>query len=79
VRGFEPESALVPGPLGTEHFLPLARQAALALKSGGLLLLECGAAQARMLEEQLRGLRPWRELRVLQDAAGLDRLLLAEK
>ncbi len=82
VRDFEPKSALVPeendGAAGTEDAVQILAEAARLLAPGGVLLMEMGCAQGRELLQALPGsLR--RGGRVLRDAAGLDRLLVAVK
>lgn len=76
VRGYEPRGALMPGPLGLEHAEALAAVAGPALREGGLLLMEMGWDQG----DAVRGIfsaRGWRELRVIKDMEGRDRLLAA--
>src|SRR5262249_53530134 len=79
VRDFEPRSALVAGPRGTEVVERLALEAFERLKPGGWLLVEISPmieAAARQLISQHGGyeLGP-----TLKDAAGLPRILQAKK
>jgi release factor glutamine methyltransferase len=82
VRAFEPKSALVPeendNAAGTEDAFQILREAARLLVPGGVLLMEMGCGQGPELLHALPGaLRAG--ARVLRDAAGLDRLLVAVK
>ncbi len=80
VRVFEPKSALVPegndNAAGTEDALRIMAEAARLLVPGGVLFMEMGCGQGpellHALPEPLRA-----GARVLRDAAGLDRLLVA--
>ncbi len=81
VRDFEPKTALVPPVLqadGLEHGRILIREAARALRPGGMLLLECAHTQGDALLQRLAA-RPgtWAESCVLTDLAGLPRILRA--
>ncbi|MEF2145003.1 MAG: peptide chain release factor N(5)-glutamine methyltransferase [Desulfovibrionaceae bacterium] len=80
VADFEPRLALESGRRGLAHAAALAPRAAEALRAGGILLLEMGCTQGMDMqgifsEPSLR----FEEVRVLQDLAGLDRVLLARK
>lgn len=55
--------------------LPIAHQ---ALRAGGLLIMEMGWTQGEVLLRQARSFT-WKTLRVVQDLAGLDRILFAQK
>ena len=79
VRAFEPATALVAGPDGTEHLLGLLVLGAEALRPGGLLLLELGQSQGQSLLEAASARPAWSESRILKDLAGRDRLLLARR
>ncbi len=88
VRHFEPKGALVPGPRqldaarqpdGTEDLRRIAELAGKALKHGGLLLMEMGCGQGAAMREALQEMPIWDEVRVLQDLAGLDRVLSAKR
>lgn len=83
VADFEPRSALVSGGEqgdGLDHVRGLAPRAADALRPGGTLLVEIGWQQgetgAALLGNPALGLC---DVRVLQDLAGLDRILAARK
>lgn len=80
VADFEPRTALVAGPRGDECFGPLVEQAMTALKPGGHLLLETGAAQTERLAEAIRSrFGQWTDIRVLKDYAGLNRYVQARR
>ncbi|MDL2271466.1 peptide chain release factor N(5)-glutamine methyltransferase [Desulfovibrio sp. OttesenSCG-928-I05] len=78
VRLFEPKSALVPGPDGTELARCVAQEAARVLAPGGLLLMEMGwnqgEAYSALLPSQI-----WRDVTVHSDLAGHDRVLEARR
>lgn len=83
VAGFEPREALLSGDArgdGLEHVRGLAPRAAAALRPGGLLLVEIGwlqgAAGVEVLRDPALGLK---DVRVLRDLAGLDRVLAARR
>jgi release factor glutamine methyltransferase len=76
VRDFEPRSALVPGPTGTEANLRLLETAPEHVQEGAMLALEMGATQANDLRAAARRLFPAAQVSVKKDLAGLDRLLV---
>lgn len=80
VRDFEPRQALVPlqdeGRTGLESIGAVLRSAAVALKPGGLLLMELGCTQGPAALH-LAAAPCWQEPRILPDLAGLDRVLVA--
>jgi release factor glutamine methyltransferase len=76
VSAYEPRSALVAGPLGTELSARLLGQAQSRLLPGGALFLEVdGAEQARALSELAQTIWPTAHIAVHRDAAGTDRAL----
>lgn len=79
VRDYEPRVALDGGPDGMALYRHLVPAAAEALKSGGLLALEIGADQAGAVRELLESVPGWRQIDLLQDYAGHDRIVLATK
>ncbi|MDL2314309.1 peptide chain release factor N(5)-glutamine methyltransferase [Desulfovibrio sp. OttesenSCG-928-C14] len=79
LRLYEPKSALVPGPEGTEDLRAICLQAAICLRSGGILLMELGAAQGQAMASFAQASPDWMEPAVLQDLAGLDRVLFCRK
>ena len=79
VRVFEPRMALVGGEQGTEFHERLLRESREFLVPGGLLIMEMGAGQAatvRQLAEQTGG---YTALRVIEDAAGIERVVMAQR
>lgn len=77
VREFEPRLALDGGPDGLAVYRRLIPMAAAALRPGGLLALEIGACQGKSLVGMLQAGGAWGAVRVEQDYAGHDRVLLA--
>lgn len=76
VRGYEPKSALVPGPQGLEHAQALAEKAGLALRSGGLFLLEIGWQQADDVRRIFMGQKGlWRDITILRDLSDAYRVV----
>lgn len=76
IRDYEPRSALVAGPLGTEIIERLLAQAPPRLKRPGVLLTELGWDQGPRLRQVAEGAFPRATVEVRQDLAGLDRVLL---
>jgi release factor glutamine methyltransferase len=78
VRDHEPEIALYGGEEGYEFYADLITQAAVHLKSGGILVLELG-------HNSLPAVRPlldssqWANVSVTNDLAGIPRVLAAER
>lgn len=78
VRGFEPREALVSAEQGLWHLRGLLPVATHALKPGGVLLCELGCGQgAAALELTAQARLDLANLEILQDYAGLDRILKA--
>jgi release factor glutamine methyltransferase len=78
VRDHEPELALYGGHEGYELYAPLIVQAADALKSGGLLVLELGHNSLRAVQPLLGGPH-WTNVSLTNDLAGLPRVIAAER
>ena len=79
VREFEPRSALVGGPTGTEYHERLLGESAEFLAPGGTLIMEIGQGQlpaVRKLAEQAGRYEP---LRVVKDEAGIDRVVILQR
>ena len=72
----EPHTALFAGPTGLDIYQRLIPQARNALVPAGLLALEFGYAQRDPLAELLKG---WRNVRFLDDYAGIPRIALATR
>jgi release factor glutamine methyltransferase len=76
VRDYEPVGrALAAGPDGLAAIRRLLRQAPARLRPGGVILLEIGATQGAAASELARRHFPDADIRVLQDLAGLDRVV----
>jgi release factor glutamine methyltransferase len=79
VRLFEPRMALIGGTEGTEFHERLFQDAKEILVPGGSLVMEIGQGQAaalRRIAEQVGGYAP---LQVLDDAAGIERVVIAQR
>lgn len=77
VRDWEPGSALFAGSDGLEVLRPLVRGAPDVLRSEGLLALEIGMDQARLVTNLIRETEAFADPTVRRDLAGRDRILLA--
>lgn len=80
VAEFEPKSALVPpheSPDGLEHLFAILFKAERLLVPGGLLLMEMGCTQGNALLQKTASSPAWRACNVIQDLAGLPRVLHA--
>lgn len=76
VREWEPTKALISGPTGLECYEVILAQAPQWLNEGGSIVLELGASQGRALVEMAQG-AGFEDVRLEQDLAGLDRVLVA--
>jgi len=77
VKDYEPKTALLAGPKGTEIFQRLLPQAHARLNNGGLILCELSP----MIAEAVISLYEepqWKNIRLLKDLAGLHRIVTAE-
>lgn len=74
VVGHEPHGALFAGEDGLEVYRRLIPQARVALKPHGLLAMEFGFGQREALRELLAG---WKDVRFVDDYAGIPRVVLA--
>jgi release factor glutamine methyltransferase len=79
VRDWEPATALFAGVGGLDVIRRLVPQAAQALKPGGLLALEIGAAQGAAVRGIIEDTNAFGAPRVRPDLAGRDRFVLAER
>lgn len=75
VAQYEPRLALDGGPDGTLLIQQLLSQAPAYLRPGGALLLEIGSDQGFLVADMARQAFPSADVNVLQDFAGLDRLV----
>jgi release factor glutamine methyltransferase len=78
VKGFEPASALTPGPTGDEALRKIIAGAPAWLSAGGLLALETGIAQHVSLSAMLRE-AGFQNVESRRDLTGRDRFLLATR
>jgi len=77
VRDFEPEMALIAGPEGTEIAEAIIKQAPTYLKHGGVLIMEMGMGQARVLSSIVAKTGNYRQPEIVKDLAGIERVLVA--
>jgi len=77
VLAWEPGTALFAGPDGLDVVRRIVAGAPARLREGGLLALEVGASQARVVEGLLEGAGGWQEVTVRADLAGRERIVLA--
>lgn len=75
----EPHEALFAGPDGLLWYLELIRQAAPLVRQAGMFAAEIGAEQARAVSDLARATGVFRDIRVVKDYAGLDRVVVAER
>jgi len=76
VRKFEPRGAVFAGPTGLEVIERLVPQAERRLRSGGWLVMEMSGTIAGGVRELLGG---WRDVKVIKDLQGIDRVAAARK
>jgi release factor glutamine methyltransferase len=76
---WEPALALDGGHDGLMYIDPLIEQAERVLKPEGMLMLEIGAEQGHAVLDIFEHRRGWKEYHVLQDLAGLPRIIKAKK
>ncbi len=79
VRDYEPQAALLAGPAGTDVALRIVADAPAYLRPGGLLIMEMGIGQADALQRAIADIGQCRNIAVLQDLAGIDRVIVAER
>ena len=77
VREYEPELALDGGKDGLIFYRRLAKEAGAHLTSGGFVLFEIGCEQGAAVSELLLE-NGYRNIRIIKDYAGLDRVVCAE-
>jgi release factor glutamine methyltransferase len=76
VKLFEPKSALLAGPAGTEALEKIIANAPCYLKPGGHLLLEIGQGQRRAVSRFLAA-ADLREMECLRDYQNIERVVVA--
>jgi release factor glutamine methyltransferase len=79
VRDFEPKTALIAGPEGTEIHERIISAAPDYLKRYGALILEMGLGQSAQLVALMRESGRYKPPEVLKDLAGIERVIVAEK
>ena len=79
VRVYEPRLALIAGQKGTELHERLLHDSREHLVPGGLLVMEIGQGQAAALRQFAEQLGGYAALRVIEDAAGVDRVVTAQR
>jgi release factor glutamine methyltransferase len=78
VRDHEPAVALFGGEAGTELYAPLIAQAAMLLRTGGILVLELGHNSAEHVS-RLLGAPEWTSVCTTNDLAGIPRVASAAR
>lgn len=79
VRDYEPETALIAGPKGTEVHKRIILEAPNFLQKNGSLIMEMGIDQSEALIKLFAATRVYAEPLVLKDLAGIDRVIVASK
>lgn len=79
VRVFEPRMALVGGKSGTELHERLLHESVEFLAPGGLLVMEIGIGQAQMIRQLAGQIGGYAALRIIEDAAGIERVIVAQR
>ncbi|MFO0706263.1 MAG: peptide chain release factor N(5)-glutamine methyltransferase [Nitrospira sp.] len=79
VRDYEPRTALVGGPLGTEYHRRLLIDAQRFLAPQGLLLMELGQGQAAAVAALSDAVGGYAPVRLIEDAAGIERVIIAQR
>lgn len=79
VLDWEPVEALFAGPDGLSVLREIVRGAGAVLRPGGLLALEMGEGQAERVVELIERRGEYRDLRVLRDLAGKQRVVTATR
>ena len=76
VRLYEPSTALIAGPRGTELHERLLIEATAYLKPGGLLIMELGKGQSATLCKKVTSMAAYTSAEIVPDEAGIDRVLI---
>jgi release factor glutamine methyltransferase len=79
IREYEPEMAVIAVGGGTTFHARLAVEAPPLLRSGGCLAVEVAAGQARKVVELLEQTGAYGKIRVVNDLAGIARVVAAER
>ena len=76
IRGFEPRSALVSGPTGTEFHDRLLRESKEYLVPGGSLVMEIGQGQRPAIQKMAEQLGGYTPIEIAKDGAGIERIVI---
>lgn len=79
VREFEPRSALVSGPTGTEFHERLLRDSKEFLAPGGTLVMEIGQGQLPAVQRIAEQVGGYEALRAVKDEAGIERIVILHR
>lgn len=79
VKLFEPRSALVAGPQGTELHERLLQESDRYLSPSGAVIMEIGAGQGRAIRRIVEQIPGYRFHRLVYDEAGLERVVIVER
>jgi release factor glutamine methyltransferase len=79
VSRYEPRTALVAGPRGTEFHELLLNEAIPYLVPGGFLIMELGLGQSAEVQTLLAANPAYASITIVQDDAGIDRVVIAER
>lgn len=76
IRDFEPRSALVSGPTGTEFHERLLRESKEYLVPGGSLVMEIGQGQRPAIQKMAEQLGGYTPIETAKDGAGIERIVI---
>ncbi len=79
VRLYEPRTALIAGPRGTELHERLLNEAVPFLMPCGLLIMELGQGQGNALREKVEDMAAYKSAEIVLDEAGIGRVLIVER
>ncbi|MBE6036125.1 MAG: peptide chain release factor N(5)-glutamine methyltransferase [Clostridiales bacterium] len=79
VKDHEPRMALDGGVSGLDFYRIILQEAPKHLKDGGLLAMEIGHDQGNSLQFLAEDSKLWKDVKILPDLAGKDRIFWAEK
>lgn len=79
VARYEPRTALVAGPTGTEMHRRLLETAARTLAPGGFLIMEVGLGQAGKVASMARSVGRYGTIRTIRDHADIERVVIVER
>ena len=77
VKQFDPKVSLVSGGQGVNDLIKIIKESSQHLNKGGLLALEIGLGQKRVLEKEIVNF--FNEIEVIKDFSGRERFILAKK